>query len=613
MKRTNKIWKGLALLLALCMFPTAALANSGASVTLVGEVTEAEGAFTVNAHTTVPGNDITILAFRAGETVNAFPADAELEASLVFIDQVASDEEGNATFSFIPRAVEPSLGGYVHIYVGGEDMTGEPAYAKLDSRPSAPVLGTLPTTWYAGHDVLDFAVTEELDYLEAWAAEVEEIRVTGVKENDTEAVDDETIILPADLSVKEGAISINMEGLKSVSEIVIDGNGIFTDAVATFAEPLVRALIPAGSVSVAQDRTVSPVTVTFSGFADAADAPDDWAIGAAIRGNYKWAKADGEVAEEELDNLDYEAFGDDTGTGTEFILKEPTGEAKYYIQLAVENCVTTYYGPYTVTSPATDAREKLEPIMIDYDGNNLNTTDEAYDPVKAGQMSEEELARAFGAASITLPPTGENGTRIAWTKDGVPVSGTVSLERPASGSDPVVITFVATITVPDTAYTDEWVFTKTVNPYGVSGVDITIDPTTAFPDAKAAKVAIVTLKKGDSVVATAGYADGFAFDAVTADTYTIVVARPGYVTATVEVTVTPEGLPIDFAVPTMIAGDIDGHGDVYLDDLGLLGGRWDKKADVDPLYDVSCDLDGDGHIYLDDLGLLGGRWGYGLE
>jgi len=63
-------------------------------------------------------------------------------------------------------------------------------------------------------------------------------------------------------------------------------------------------------------------------------------------------------------------------------------------------------------------------------------------------------------------------------------------------------------------------------------------------------------------------------------------------------------------VTPLVPGDLDGDGDVDLNDLAELLGRY-GSCDGDPTYDVSADFDASGCIDLSDLAYLLGYYGTG--
>jgi hypothetical protein len=56
-----------------------------------------------------------------------------------------------------------------------------------------------------------------------------------------------------------------------------------------------------------------------------------------------------------------------------------------------------------------------------------------------------------------------------------------------------------------------------------------------------------------------------------------------------------------------LAGDFDGDGFVYVDDLNIFGWAWYTRLG-DPNYNPLCDFDNDGLIYVDELDVFGRNW-----
>jgi len=68
---------------------------------------------------------------------------------------------------------------------------------------------------------------------------------------------------------------------------------------------------------------------------------------------------------------------------------------------------------------------------------------------------------------------------------------------------------------------------------------------------------------------------------------------------------TADNTKIDGTVKVTIPGDLDGDGNVYTKDMGILGKFWRRKW---PVYIPIADIDCDGYVYVKDLGILGKYW-----
>jgi len=64
---------------------------------------------------------------------------------------------------------------------------------------------------------------------------------------------------------------------------------------------------------------------------------------------------------------------------------------------------------------------------------------------------------------------------------------------------------------------------------------------------------------------------------------------------------------VDGTIKVTIPGDLDGDGEVYTKDLGMLGKSW-RKSRGQLGYIPEADIDGDGTVYIKDLGTVGKNW-----
>jgi len=73
---------------------------------------------------------------------------------------------------------------------------------------------------------------------------------------------------------------------------------------------------------------------------------------------------------------------------------------------------------------------------------------------------------------------------------------------------------------------------------------------------------------------------------------------------------TPPAISKEFAVPYCHFADINKDGEVNLNDLGILAGKWGKNNCIqENLFCRGADINKDGEVNLNDLGILAGKWG----
>lgn len=496
-KGTNKIWKGLALLLVLCMLPTVALAADEAATVEIksAEANVAENTVTVTAEIGKKDTDITILAFRSATPAEAVLTDVEaLKKAVVYIDQETAVEAGTAadsgkhTFTFIPRSVS-GVGKYVNIFVGGENVT-TPDYETLEMAIAAPAV-TAPAKLYKGQDlVLTLAAPSASEYdFAAWKADVAKV-TDAVKVNGTTAV-----AYTIDETAK--TLTITNADVKdlAVTSVTITGQE-YANVTATVADSTWYDK-EAGSLTIAETAIIAGTTIE-AAIVDSAQG--GWKAALGTTATIEIAEAVAEPAFAAFTGL---SIAGDTAQIN--LPVEAAGEKSYIIKITVDDYAVYTTSAIKVTSPATDAKDKLS-ISVAYDKDNLITDDPAYDAEDAAGMDEDELAAAFGAASVTLPAEGANGTTITWKKGEDTVSGKVDLTRPASTVEEATeVVFTATIskTVGDVACTETKEFTLKVNPVGaavkVAAENVALG--TMYGGGAAfgienAKVATITLEKG---------------------------------------------------------------------------------------------------------------------
>lgn len=614
-KGTNKIWKGLALLLVLCMLPTVALAvDDGATLKFVGEPAIVEGtpdAVTVTAEIGVKDTDITILAFRSATPATAVLTDVEdLKKQVVYIDQEtaveAGSEEGSGkhTFTFIPKT--DAVGGkIINIFIGGENVT-EPIYKSLEVASPAPTV-TL-TKLYKGKDlVLELAKPTGNDAydISKWAEDIAKVKDdtdanVAVKVNGKAVAytvaDNKLTVTNAELAAKE---------LANVQITSIDITGY------DYANVKLEPTAEEGKWNDKEHGSFESLTTSVLSGVKATATLVESAQGG-------WAAA--------LAASNAHTINDGSFTGLAIVdgaveLTLPTAPGVYSIVLKAADYVDYEVADITVLSPTEFAKEAIADKVATLEAANKETKEyyEAIEGKPAQDGLEDQMygKRFVDLSDIELPTAA--GASIEWTwaddcaEEGIEATetaGVYELKRSANAD----VTYTLTGTITKDSFTSTVTKTFTVGQLGIAGVDITIDPTAKLLHADAAKLATVTLKKGDVEIATVGYDDGFKFTAVTADTYTVIIARPGYVTASVEVAVTQDGLPNDFVVPAMIAGDIaNNDGIIHADDYMAVVNAWRNEASkMGDAFPHNCDVNGDGYVHADDYMAVVNNWRHGM-
>lgn len=618
-KRTNKAWKALALVLALCMLSTIVYAEdpSTASVsittTAANAYNETEMTATI-AGAITPGKDVTIIALRDANTVTKADfqnsevwTTTKLQDQVVYIDQVETDETTGAyEFKFIPRT--GVAGGKITVFVGGEDVT-EIQTLSFDAKVTAPAL--VPQAWYEGEDTLQIKLVKQNDAntlygdgAAAWAAKINAVTVDGADKKAATSYDAETGMLEISGFALEEA---------SVSSITITTTANeYTDA--TWTGTAAQAKKAAGTLSVDDTEYVAGEEITFT-----ASDVEGWAALSNV-----YAKASESTLE--ADAID-----------TSLALTE--GKAVAALTDATNNLEETYYAAakvqyfensnvvsYKVVAPTKAAADDATATLAydaTIDADPTTATAEAADTDTTD--GTDEWKSMYGAAVVTLAtPADGSGLTYAWTVSSTDGGAdatidnndtSVTLDRPnyvapadVTDATPKAYTYTLTLTVTKDGYKEATnTFTVSASRVGMKGATVTITPN--FTNENIAKSATYTLTPESGQPIAISYVEGVGFkaDGVALGEYTMTIARAGYVTQTVTVTVNSDG--IDAEMPAMIAGDVAGDGIIDGSDVSALGTSWGARTG-DASYQERADLNADGVVDGSDVSLLGTNWGY---
>lgn len=572
------MWKGIALLLALAMIPAGVFAADGDTATTVSitSATYAEATNTVTVTGTISDAeaDVTILALRAAEALDADDlagySDTDLSNGVVYIDQEAF-EGGNFTFEFIPRS--GIKGGKMTIFVGGENVSAIDLET-IDAAVKAPdVVPAEP--WYEGDDLklnIYKAGTEEpygdATAIDGWANAINSFKVNGSD---------------ATYNHEPGASVITVSGVTaSVTSIAITTeNGDYSEetwsgSVAQVKKPAGTITATAASITAGNDATFTVAESTVAGWLAGVEAA---------------VKVDGTAAVAELEGttltVELPALGD----------AEESKEYTVTVEVANYEVATA---KVTAVAPTKLAADALTAPVVTYSESEFAET-------PADGTADADKGKLYGKAFVELPATIE-GVDVAWTIDAESKSaGTVELERALSTDEEPKTTFTAVATVSMAGYkTIEKTFTLTVNQCGVQGIDV--DITLTMPEAAGA-LATVTV---DDVAATQ---NGLVFTAAAlADgDHTVVVARPGYATLTITLTIANGEVTSNNTTIAMVGGDTNGDGKVHADDYMDIVNNWRASAEaLGEAFPNNCDINGDGTVHADDYMAIVNNWRYGM-
>lgn len=629
-KGTNKTWKAIALVLALCMsFSTMVVFATGTTVEFTETTTkeaveaeyEADGTMTVAGTISDADADVTILAVRSTGNVELTTVGAwdstQLADQVVYIDQEQATD-GAFSFSFIPKT-DATGGGTVAIFVGGEGVL-EPITLYCEAKNPAP--GMVAATWYEG-DALTMNLVKVNDQTAAypattaWSEDINELSVTysvGEAAATTETIGNDNAQAKYYV-VDTAANTLKIHGLGdtgvTVTKIETTSTSDFYKA-ASWTGTATQGKRPTptlGTVdaAVAGETVQIPVTLTET------DYDTDWISGIA---NSVSVTGDGAGLGSAVWNNGY--------IDAVITLNDSTLTSAVTVTVAVDyyNSVST---AVTVKAPTQAAADKAA-----VERNYVKVNDEyaMTIPDSETEANEDNLLNMYGFAVVTLPTPEENsGLVYAWdvtdpagataTEDIANDAASVTLDRPdyvAPGSETVdtvseyVYTLKLTVTKDGCAAATKN-FTVSVSRMGMKGA--TVEITHNFSNDAVAETATYQLtpagsqpSENDLVIAYDEATESFSATAVPLGNYTLTIKRPGFVTRTVEVVVASTGLELAEGAtwPTMVAGDLDDDGKIYSSDLQLLLAAYNKAEGAG--YSPTADLDADGKVYSSDLQLL---------
>ncbi len=647
-KRTNKTWKALALVLALCMLSTVVVvAEEPTTATLTGVTAvydETDNIVTVSGTIDAKGNDVTVLAVRtaaaAGEngaggiTLEHATAGAEsdtgidneawttatLQNQVVYIDQAASNAETGAfSFEFIPRTAVS--GGTITVFVGGADVAQPQTYSIAAPVKAPDVIARTP--WYQGTNdlVMDIrkagdasAAYGDADAITAWANKINSVRIMKTASDDWASLAKDTgySVDAANATFTLIGVAPNHTDGSLYALEITTANGDYSKEEWTAGDaPLTQTPKAAGTLTLALEQGATAVVAGTDASITLGGDVADW----------------NESADEHVfigeDQVEGAAVSGTTLTvPTASVTTFEEGEATVVVSVKVP-----YYEVKTVNVPLitpTKAATKDATVALNYE-----KVGDAYDteiPQDETEEDDDVLLNMYGFAVVTLPTPADESFTYAWSivdPAGATETGSiannatsVTLDRPnyvAPGSetedtvDEYVYKLTLTVTKGDyAAATKE--FTVSASRVGMKGANIEITPNFGSADIAAAATYTLTPATGGTPIVIEVAEGKFTANAVALGTYTLTIARPGYVTMEVEVTVGSTGLE-NFTMPTMIAGDLDGSDIVDGSDVSALGTSWGARTS-DLSYQERADLNADGVVDGSDVSLLGTNWGY---
>ncbi len=663
-KGTNKFWKGLALLLVLCMLPTVAFAEGEEPATkviveAVNETVENSEAVTVTASIAAEG-DITILALRSKtpmalegskladatakgdipELVESEDAAVRtLKNSVVYIDQEtavlnAETNKYEVEFSFIPRSNGVTArGGYINIFFGG-DTVEDVAVITVANLERAPKLGTMP--WFSGEsltfDVTNTATGTAMDgekralWVEGATATVtfadesaKEITLTAADVAEVTNEDTSKSYILTLKKVEEEADVLQGKEITSVS--ITDANSEFDVAVWPAKDEtgtLKQEGKPAGVITAAPAKIAAgiatPITIS----------NEDTTWGATWK---ELLEADGDGVEVKIGTTDVAhsysaATGEFTITATELV--------KGYLTVKVPNYKDTEYKTAeieVISAPAYAADVILKAEVDKLTAKNVDepTPDNFYTPAEGDYPPEAvKKDQMFGKRYVDisgLPAVGADyGTVVwAWTDDYVgdePIEyvdlGDGKYELPRSETTDVTYTLTGTVEKDGVTATVTKHFT--VSQIGVAGVDVEI--TLGGSIAGAAKGAKITLEKNGVEAFELEALEDFDYNPttpgnwkfkaqnVTEGDYTLVITRPGYLRYEKAVHIGSVAVVLEAPAQTDLV-----WGDITSGSFGPEGDTLIDTSDYTMLcyaikglvdYDVKFDYDGSGVVDTTD-------------
>ena len=607
-KGTNKLWKGLALVLALCMISTVAYAEGESATPQTANVTltttsydSATQTVTIAGTIDVPGNDVTILAVRGGAAYSALAdvwTEDMLPSKVVYIDQKTSNKNTGAfSFSFKPRA--DVIGGVISVFVGGEDVATVAPWS-VEDKKDAPTL-VLPEVWYEGTTTLDITLGGEYADADLWGNAINAVTITPENAD-------------VEWDYADGKVTLTGFGTtgESLTKIVITTeDNAFEDAVwentlAQAAKNLGGNVLSVGEDYFAVAGRKAAITVT----------TDDEAWKEALT-SYVYV---GTATEPE--DLGSEAFNGTTLSVPVDIANKAENLTETVRVAVKQNYYVEEYVDVTVVAPTKAAADAAE-IEWEYSA----TTDDAGTGTAAAKEADsdataEELKNRYGAAIVTLP-TPEAGYTYSWTAvsadEGAAEitiandAASVTLDRPDYEEEPTEespqsYTYTLTLTVSYGDYADSEateVARITVSRVGMKGVPVAAAPSFGGNEQQSAAIAAdatatLTGATGDIALTWDSEAGSFKGENVAPGEYTITVVRPGFLVGSSTITVGADG-QITGTMPEMIAGDSNGDGTIDISDVAAAVTVWDSET-------TYADLNADGVVDISDVAIIVSNW-----
>ncbi|MDD6309068.1 MAG: dockerin type I domain-containing protein [Clostridia bacterium] len=632
------MWKiVVASVLALSMLPMVALGEGSANTVALTsvdyndetEVMTVTGTITAGADAVVEDLNVTILAVRGtqaegeSETALADFVNSEVEGKtlqdrVVYIDQVGQEDGnivfnegvGTFTFNFKPK-VDAKGGQFITVFAGGTDVTEVQKYRPVEAAPASPHL-KLQGTWYKGEDLVFDLVKDATNAFPEipadYTSDIDKI-IINKGASQVELTADKFVV---DAENKTATIAWTVvSGIETISSVDVEMKATYANGK-MLGEAFSASMKASGTVTIADQ--VADGEVEFSINAEGAYA--DWATDIALPNAIKISYMDGETPVEE--------------TATAALVEGNNYKFAYLFGNAVEERTFTitiqpdeYYTATEVKSFKLTAPTKIAADAAVFDvvyGGEAGYYDA---PAEGYPENADEKDAQYGKAVVDLKDTwGEDGVSIVWawtspSMEGASAVGKVELARPAVDAEEDTATYSATATFKKDGYADSVkTFDFVVNKIGLAGVDVEVNAGFISSLAKAANVATVKLyKESEEIDAFAQVAEnGVAFKStkkIALGDYIIEIARPGYFTETVEVTVTKEGVTMRdgsaLAMPAMRAGDIDANDTVNILDISALGSAW-NAVPGNAKYNVAADLNGDGIVNVLDYSTLGSNW-----
>jgi len=579
----------LAFAMIACLVPTIALANT---IELLADPSydASTGTITVTGKITTPGADVTILALGAttgSATLSDLisgKTDAQIADSISYIDQVTSDGAdatvpGKFEFTFKRRTGSAS-GAFLNISVGGADVAA-PVTRSIEAAPNGPELSIVGDKAYYG-DPIELTFTDSEEWRTAIAS-IANGRIPSIKIDNTEVYSQATI--------EAGKITLpSIEKDKTSITVTVTADG-FKNSVVTVAVSAKTAgtIEPQDDAIIASDADVKFDLANAVGFAD-------------------WISDIQTIKINETEINDFSITDDVMSVPVSNFVLSNTEESKQFTVAIAVDYYNEVSASVTVKAP-TFAVAAPSPA-----------------PTVVYGVASDPADDAEGDAKVTIPadPTELYGSTVKWelklgdgafeVKTERGAENAITLERPEKvdgqpASAPNVYTLKRTVSKGDFKAAEK-IYKLEVSPLGVAGVNVDITLDSSKIPAAALALATVTV---DDVAAT-GEGNKFTAKTLVAGTHTAVIARPGFVTLTIEfVTDTNGVVSADAAKITnvaMIAGDVDNNGVVDVDDFLSLNDIFNKES-TDPEFKQSCNFDGNGVIDVDDFLMLNDNFNYG--